>query len=72
MRLIVVYSHNMSPERVNSKRESMRNVERLLYVNMYDCSRQPSSFPGLIGCLRCYKPWDKSNRNTTNRGVYRK
>ena len=21
----------------------------------------PSSFPGLIGCLRCHKPWDKSN-----------
>ena len=20
-----------------------------------------SSFPGLIGCLRCHKPWDKSN-----------
>ena len=25
--------NNMSPERVKSKRESMRNVERFLYVN---------------------------------------
>ena len=33
MRLIVVYYNNMSPERVKSKRESMRNVERFLYVN---------------------------------------
>ena len=33
MRLIVVYDNNMSPERVESKRESMRNVERFLYVN---------------------------------------
>ena len=32
MRLIVVYYDNMS-ERVRSKRESMRNVERFLYVN---------------------------------------
>ena len=32
MRLIVVY-YNMSPERVKSKRESMRKVERFLYVN---------------------------------------
>ena len=32
MRLIVVYN-NMSPERVKSKRESMRNVEMFLYVN---------------------------------------
>ena len=32
MRLTVVYN-NMSPERVKSKRESMRNVERFLYVN---------------------------------------
>ena len=28
MRLIVVYYNNMSPKRVKSKRESMRNVER--------------------------------------------
>ena len=34
MRLIVVYHNNMSPERVKSKRESMPNVERFLYVNM--------------------------------------
>ena len=34
MRLIVVYYNNMSPERVKSKRESMRNVERFFYVNM--------------------------------------
>ena len=27
------YYNNMSPERVKSKRESMRNVERFLYVN---------------------------------------
>ena len=33
MRLIVVYCNNMSPKRVKSKRESMRNVERFLYVN---------------------------------------
>ena len=33
MRLIVVYYNNMSPERVKSKRESMRNVERFLYVD---------------------------------------
>ena len=33
MRLIVVYYNNMSPERVKGKRESMRNVERFLYVN---------------------------------------
>ena len=33
MRLIVVYYNNMSPERVKSKRESMRNVERFSYVN---------------------------------------
>ena len=33
MRLIVVYYNNMSPERVESKRESMRNVEKFLYVN---------------------------------------
>ena len=33
MRLIVVYYNNMSPKRVKSKRESMRNVERFLYVN---------------------------------------
>ena len=33
MRLIVVYYSNMSPERVKSKRESMCNVERFLYVN---------------------------------------
>ena len=35
MCLIVVYYNNMSlgPERVKSKRESMRNVERFLYVN---------------------------------------
>ena len=33
MRLTVVYYNNMSPERVKSKRESMRNVERFLYVN---------------------------------------
>ena len=26
-------SNNMSPERVESKRESMRNVEKFLYVN---------------------------------------
>ena len=31
MSLIVVYYNNMSPERVKSKRESMRNVERFLY-----------------------------------------
>ena len=29
----VVYYNNMSPERVKSKRELMRNVERFLYVN---------------------------------------
>ena len=29
----VVCYNNMSPERVKSKRESMRNVERFLYVN---------------------------------------
>ena len=40
MRLIVVYYNNMCPERVNSKRESVRNVERFLYVNMHDCSRE--------------------------------
>ena len=34
MHLIVVYYNNMSPERVKSKRESVRNVERFLYVNM--------------------------------------
>ena len=33
MRLIVVYYNNISPERVKSKRESMRNVERFSYVN---------------------------------------
>ena len=34
MRLIVIeYYNNMSSERVKSKRESMRNVERFLYVN---------------------------------------
>ena len=33
MRLIVVYYNNMSPERVKSKRELMRNVEGFLYVN---------------------------------------
>ena len=33
MRLIVVYYNNMYPERVKSKRESMRNVKRFLYVN---------------------------------------
>ena len=33
MRLIVVYYNNMLPERVKSKRESMPNVERFLYVN---------------------------------------
>ena len=33
MRLIVVYYNNMSPKRVKSIRESMRNVERFLYVN---------------------------------------
>ena len=33
MRLIVVYYNNMSTKRVKSKRESMRNVERFLYVN---------------------------------------
>ena len=33
MRLIVVYYNNMSPERVKSKRESMRDVERFLYAN---------------------------------------
>ena len=38
MRLIVV-CYNMSPER-DSKRESVRNVERFLYVNMHDCSRE--------------------------------
>ena len=32
MRLIVVYYNNMSPERVKSRRESVRNVERFLYV----------------------------------------
>ena len=31
MRLTVVYYNNMSP--VKSKRESIRNVERFLYVN---------------------------------------
>ena len=39
MRLIVVYYNNMSPER-DSKRESVHNVERFLYVNMHDCSRE--------------------------------
>ena len=34
MRLIVVCYNNMSPERVKSKRELMRKVERFLYVNM--------------------------------------
>ena len=33
MRLIVVYYNNMSPKRVKSERESMRNVERFLYIN---------------------------------------
>ena len=33
MRLIVVYYNNLSPERVKSKRESMRNVDRFSYVN---------------------------------------
>ena len=31
--LLIVVCSNMSPERVKSKRESMRNVERFLYVN---------------------------------------
>ena len=44
MRLIVVYLsyNNMSPERFKSKRESMRNVERLVEVLVckHDCSRE--------------------------------
>ena len=33
-------NNSMSPERVKSKRESVPNVERFLYVNMHDCSRE--------------------------------
>ena len=40
-------------------------IQSLEYKN----SKQPSSFPGLFGCLRDHKPWDKSNRNTTNCGA---
>ena len=40
-------------------------IQSLEYKN----SKQPSSFPGLFGCLRGHKPWDKSNRNTINCGA---
>jgi hypothetical protein len=48
--------------------------ERAFNIEIFDefWTHDASSFPGLLGCLRCRKPWDKPNRNTTNSGVFRK
>ena len=52
------------------------NLKNLILRSSSDSASETgsatSSFPGLLGCLRCRKPWDKPNRNTTNSGVFRK